>query len=46
MIKVFSFSDADFETEFDKIVGRGESLQSGVEETVDAIIEDVRKRGG
>jgi histidinol dehydrogenase len=45
MIQLLRFADPDFETAFKKIEERGENPPEGVEETVRAIIADVRQRG-
>jgi histidinol dehydrogenase len=45
MIQILRFSDPEFETAFRRIVERGEGTPASVEETVAAIIADVRRRG-
>jgi histidinol dehydrogenase len=45
MIQLLRFSDPEFETAFRRIVERGEGPSVAVEETVAAIIADVRRRG-
>jgi histidinol dehydrogenase len=45
MIQILRFSDPEFETAFSRIVKRGEGTPAAVEETVAAIIADVRRRG-
>ncbi len=45
MIQLLRFSDPGFERAFSAIVERRESTPEGVEETVAAIIADVRRRG-
>jgi histidinol dehydrogenase len=45
MIQMLRFSDSGFEQAFRAIVERRESIPEGVEETVAAIIADVRRRG-
>lgn len=45
MIRLIRFSDADFEAQFRPIEQRAEEIPAGVEETVSAIIADVRARG-
>ncbi|MBE0598626.1 MAG: histidinol dehydrogenase [Desulfuromonadales bacterium] len=45
MIQLLRFADPDFEAAFRKIEARGENPPAGVEETVRAIIDDVRTRG-
>jgi histidinol dehydrogenase len=45
MIQMLRFSDPGFEQAFRAIVERRESIPEGVEETVAAIIADVRRRG-
>jgi histidinol dehydrogenase len=45
MIQILRFSDPEFETAFRRIVERGEGMPAAVEETVAAIIADVRRRG-
>lgn len=44
-MRILKFSDADFDTEFRRIEQRAEEVPAGIEETVKAIIADVRKRG-
>jgi hypothetical protein len=45
MIRFLRFSDAGFAETFQKISERGETTPSGVVETVQEILADVRKRG-
>jgi histidinol dehydrogenase len=45
MIQLLRFSDPGFEAAFAAIVERRESVPEGVEETVRAIVDDVRRRG-
>ncbi|HXV21583.1 MAG TPA: histidinol dehydrogenase [Desulfuromonadales bacterium] len=45
MIQLLRFSDPEFETAFRRIVERGAGTPASVEETVAAIIADVRRRG-
>jgi histidinol dehydrogenase len=45
MIQLLRFTDAGFEMALRRIVERGENPPQGVEETVGAIIADVRSRG-
>lgn len=45
MIPVLKFSDSDFVERFRRIEQRAGEIPAGVEETVSAIIADVRKRG-
>jgi histidinol dehydrogenase len=45
MIQLLRFSDPEFETAFLRIVERGEGTPASVEETVAAIIADVRRHG-
>lgn len=45
MMQLLSFDDERFESALDAIVGRGETPPAGIEETVAAIIEAVRRDG-
>jgi len=44
-MRIFKFSDPDFEAEFRRIEQRGEAVPAEIEQTVKAIIADVRQRG-
>jgi histidinol dehydrogenase len=45
MMRILKFSDADFDKQLERIEQRADEVPGAVEETVKAIIEDVRKRG-
>lgn len=45
MMRILNFSDSDFGAEFRRIEQRAEEVPAGIEETVKAIIADVRERG-
>jgi histidinol dehydrogenase len=45
MMRLMRFSDADFEQQFRPIEQRAEEIPPGIEESVAAIIQDVRARG-
>ncbi|PLX89087.1 MAG: histidinol dehydrogenase [Desulfuromonas sp.] len=44
-MRILNFSDSDFGAEFRRIEQRAEEVPAGIEETVKAIIADVRERG-
>jgi len=44
-MRILKLSDSDFAARFAAIENRGEAVPEGVEETVRAIIDDVRRRG-
>ncbi|MDY0185685.1 MAG: histidinol dehydrogenase [Desulfuromonadaceae bacterium] len=45
MMRLMRFTDADFEEHFRRIEQRAEEMPPGIEETVSAILADVRARG-
>ncbi len=45
MIQILKFSDSDFAAKFQRIEQRADEVPDGIEETVKAIIADVRQRG-
>lgn len=45
MINILKFSDSDFAERFRRIEERAEEIPAGIEDTVSAIIADVRRRG-
>lgn len=45
MIRFLQFSDADFDTQFQQILERSETVPADIEQTVSEIIADVRQRG-